>query len=612
MNGANVERVSHSGTQVQSLPAKKQGKVLPFLACICLGLVGNTGCVSHQNVKVKQTLVKKTKVEKHLPKRQVLIKKHKVKSILVTPTQRGQVGQSTHALRPPLKENARARKSLLVAAPMLGLEKYFRPLLKDSKKKKAKPKKAKGAKATQKAPTEAPVKKALPKKIPKSKKKLAKKKKGPPPILLPKSRRFKWALRRYYHRSWSYVHYTLRRRGLYEKNLRKWLKEKGAPEDLFLLAGVESGYHERLISPAWAAGMWQFIPRTGRHYGLKINTWVDERRNVQKATYAAAAYLTHLYKRYGKWEYAIGAYNAGEWSMNRALKRCPGMSFWKMRYRSRCKLPNETKEYVASFFALLYYYRNFPKKKKPVKVLPAITLTAVETPGPVSLANVATAIGLPLKDLFRFNPELSHWATPPGQKYKLLVPPLYVPLLKQYLSKPTARFPIKTVLVKAGASFRRVARKYRISKRTLKILNRLWGSKVPKSRTTLIIPILPEGRKRWYRSTKRALSRFVWQVRRFRWKFPAMKRIGPRTRYMRCYKVKRGDTLKKVLKTFRLQRSQLYRYNAWLGASLKKGWWLRLRWNSRCPKNAFQRKRSAILAKKRKKSKKRRYSRQAD
>ena len=154
--------------------------------------------------------------------------------------------------------------------------------------------------------------------------------------------------------------YTSKRSKLVEKILGLWpyyepifeaafIKE-GIPTELKYLSIIESALNPNAVSPAAAAGLWQFIPSTGRGMGLEINSLVDERRDTYKATQKAAEFLHQLYNTYGDWSLAIAAYNCGPGNVNKAMRRSGGKDFWEI-YNY---LPKETRGYVPAFIAAAY------------------------------------------------------------------------------------------------------------------------------------------------------------------------------------------------------------------------------------------------------------------
>jgi membrane-bound lytic murein transglycosylase D len=147
----------------------------------------------------------------------------------------------------------------------------------------------------------------------------------------------------------------LKRSGRYMNLFREVLKREGLPPDLVHLVFVESGFNVHAKSVSAAVGPWQFLRSTGQLWGLTVNQWVDERRDPEKSTVAAARYLKHLYTIFGDWPLALASYNAGEGTVLRAIKNQGTTNYWDLR------LPKQTEEYVPQFMAVLTIARE-PEK----------------------------------------------------------------------------------------------------------------------------------------------------------------------------------------------------------------------------------------------------------
>jgi membrane-bound lytic murein transglycosylase D len=167
---------------------------------------------------------------------------------------------------------------------------------------------------------------------------------------------------------------ALKRANYFMPMVRKIFRQEGLPEELAYLAVVESGFNPFATSPANAAGIWQFIPSTGRRFGLRIDDYIDERRDPYKSTIAAAKYLKTLYNMFGSWELAIAAYNCGEKCIAKRLESSSATSFSEIKNT----LPSQTKEYVPRFFAILLIANNPEKYGLDVKtnVYDVINFTA--------------------------------------------------------------------------------------------------------------------------------------------------------------------------------------------------------------------------------------------
>jgi membrane-bound lytic murein transglycosylase D len=214
----------------------------------------------------------------------------------------------------------------------------------------------------------------------------------------------------------------LSRSGRYLSMMRRIFQERDLPQDLVYLALVESGFNPFARSPAEAVGIWQFIEGTARRYGLKINDWVDERRDPEKATRAAAKYLQDLFRQFGCWYLAAAGYNAGEHRVERALGKHDDTSFWTLAQNG--DLPRETCHYVPQFIAAALIARN-PQKYGFDKVAyqRPLVYQVMKVPGGANLRQVAQVLDLDYQDLKELNPELKSDLAPPApQEYLLKIP----------------------------------------------------------------------------------------------------------------------------------------------------------------------------------------------
>jgi len=205
--------------------------------------------------------------------------------------------------------------------------------------------------------------------------------------------------------------------------IKEIFQEAGLPEDLAYLAMVESGFTPKAYSPAAASGMWQFIKGTGLRYGLAIDSYVDERRDPEKCTRAAANYLLDLYKQFGSWYLAAASYNCGEGRVQRELNQSNHKNFWELS-ANQC-LPTETKNYVPQMIAATIIAKN-PEKFgfKNVPYLPPMKHDKVAVTEPTSLTAAAVAVNVPTEEVAALNPELLRGVTPPdAQSYQLNLPP---------------------------------------------------------------------------------------------------------------------------------------------------------------------------------------------
>jgi membrane-bound lytic murein transglycosylase D len=310
----------------------------------------------------------------------------------------------------------------------------------------------------------------------------------------------------------------LSRSGRYLPMIHGQLRAAGLPEDLAYLAMIESGYNERAYSRARAVGVWQFIKATGRNYGLKINTYVDERRDPIKSTQAAVSYLGDLYSEFGSWYLAVAAYNAGEGKIRRAIKKYNTTDFWEIAQGKYLRL--ETKRYVPKLIAAIIIAKE-PEKYgfDYIEYAPPLAFETVEVPRWTALKAVALACDMEPADLKKYNNELRKEFTPPDNaSYPLRVPVGKKETVDKNLPRVQAVVStgFKSHTVKAGETLDGVCRKYGLTKTVVLKSNNLRSSGL-KAGQRLRIPyqttsyeMLPEGSvAKGYLATEAAGGNFV-------------------------------------------------------------------------------------------------------
>jgi membrane-bound lytic murein transglycosylase D len=213
----------------------------------------------------------------------------------------------------------------------------------------------------------------------------------------------------------------LTRLGHYKPIVENIFSEFNLPSDLVYLSLVESGFNPHAYSRARATGPWQFMKGTAILYGLRVDQYVDERRDPIKSTIAAARYLRDLYDMFGAWPLAMAAYNAGEGKVMRALQKSRADSFWEIAQTKHIR--RETKEYVPRFMAATIIAKN-PDQYGFIQEPPAPhQFEEVIVHRSIHLQNLAVAAGISFTELSRLNPELRRDVTPPDdQNYHLKVP----------------------------------------------------------------------------------------------------------------------------------------------------------------------------------------------
>jgi len=259
------------------------------------------------------------------------------------------------------------------------------------------------------------------------------------------------------------------------------------PSDLVNLSLVESGFNPYAYSRAKATGPWQFMQGTGKAYGLRIDHYVDERRDPIKSTVAAARYLRDLYDLFGTWPLAMAAYNAGEGKVMRALRKAQAETFLDI---SKTKLiRRETKQYVPRIMAATVIARNLDQYGFSQDSAPPHQFEEVVVDRAMHFRAIANATGISYEELRLLNPELRRDATPPNESaYHLKVPvgtstkvmsvldriPTYkfAPLMvkrSQYAKKDSSQW----YRVRAGDTLEKVSKRLRIPLKTLKAQNNL-------------------------------------------------------------------------------------------------------------------------------------------
>ncbi len=273
--------------------------------------------------------------------------------------------------------------------------------------------------------------------------------------------------------------------------MRNLLKEHGLPEDLVYLSLIESGFNPYAYSRAKAVGLWQFISLTGKRYGLRVDWWVDERRDPEKSTIAAAKYLKDLYDMFECWYLAAAGYNAGEYKIIRAMKRYQTEDFWTLtQYRY---LKRETKNYVPQMIAATIIAKD-PEKYgfTDIEYQEPLQYEKVNVPELTALSLVAKACEIPLDEIKDLNPEIRRGVTPPNEpEYEIKIPFGKKDLFQENFERlqPLEKFQFKTHLVKKGETLKKIARTYRVDLEPLLEMNHLNRKSQLSKGTTLLIPL---------------------------------------------------------------------------------------------------------------------------
>lgn len=291
--------------------------------------------------------------------------------------------------------------------------------------------------------------------------------------------------------------------------MREISRNEGMPDEILVLTFIESGLRPDAESKAKAVGFWQFMHPTGMEYGLnkKQSIWVDERRDPIKSTRAAMRYIRDLYLWFNDWYLTLNAYNWGWGNVRRALKQTnkTDPTFWDIRNQKNIKMPNEAREYVPLFLAVLKITSE-PEKYgidvSKLNYLPEFKFDVVEIEQAVNLSAVAKVIGTGVEEIRELNPELLYNITPPDRKYyRLRVPPG----LSKDFNRKFAQLPLEEKQpslnhrVERGEDIISIAEKFDVSIDELIRLNAIKGEGIALTyNTELKIPI---GGKTYAQST---------------------------------------------------------------------------------------------------------------
>jgi len=265
----------------------------------------------------------------------------------------------------------------------------------------------------------------------------------------------------------------LKRSERYLPFVRDVFLSHGLPHDLIYLPFIESGYNPMAYSRAGAAGMWQFMPGTGRLYGLTFDWWIDQRRDPYLATHAAAAHLAKLYDMFNDWNLSLAAYNAGEGRISRAMQRSGKDNYFALASVNRL-LARETRHYVPKFMAVLKIIQNLEELGfDPIDWNNDPKVAMLDVKGGTDLVALAQTCGLDWEDFRQLNPSFRRKVSPPGQKIAVYIPEDAQNKAVAYLSKPSSR-PYEgfdRYQVRRGDSWWRLSSRFNVPIDVLKRIN---------------------------------------------------------------------------------------------------------------------------------------------
>lgn len=281
----------------------------------------------------------------------------------------------------------------------------------------------------------------------------------------------------------------LERSKLYLYYIVEEVEKRGLPMEIALLPAIESAYKPYAYSRAKASGLWQFIPSTGRLYGLKTNWWYDGRRDIIASTRAALDYLQKLYGDFGDWQLALAAYNAGEGRIARAIE-------WNRRkglptdYVHLKQLKAETRHYVPKLMAMVNVVSDPQRFGIQLPNIPNEPyFTTVETDSQVDLGVIARLTGMEVDELHFINPGYTRWATDPNGPHHVLVPADKKDAVLAGLSNLPEHERVQWMHheVRRGETLYSIARRYKLTVEAIRASNKI--SRALRVGQDLLLPI---------------------------------------------------------------------------------------------------------------------------
>lgn len=301
------------------------------------------------------------------------------------------------------------------------------------------------------------------------------------PVQLPYNQIVKGYISRYVNPRYGTMGRILGMSEYYFPIIEEALLKEGLPIELRALPIIESALSPTAVSPMGAVGLWQFMPATGKSYGLEINSLVDERRDPVRATEAACRYLKDLYAIYGDWSLAIAAYNCGPGNVNKAMARSGGKNFWEIYDY----LPRETRGYVPAFIGATYAYAYHGLHGiEPAEPPIPLATDTLRIDRILHLGQIASTIDVPIETLRQLNPQYKLDIVPATNKVYTLVLPQrnvsqYIACQDEIMAKDSAylkeyinpanidkkkKAPSGTYYtVKRGDTLGAIARRYRVT-----------------------------------------------------------------------------------------------------------------------------------------------------
>jgi membrane-bound lytic murein transglycosylase D len=345
-------------------------------------------------------------------------------------------------------------------------------------------------------------------------------------------------MQRVTNRSSRYYHYVLNK-----------VLAAGLPAEIALLPIVESGFDTFAYSHGRAAGAWQFIPSTGRMFGLKQTWWYDGRRDVIASTEAAIAYLQQLNGMFdGDWLLAIAAYNGGPGTVSKAIKankkRGKPTDYWSL------SLPKETMHYVPKLLGLSQVVADHAGTDKLTTVANEAYFEVIDTGSQIDLAQAAELASVSVDEIYRLNPGYNQWATDPEGPHRLLVPISQAELFRSNLEQLPAnkRIAWQRYIIQPGDSLLKLSKQYQVSVEMIRTLNNLEGNVIVAGKP-LMIPVASKDASAYSLSAAQRVIKRQQQLTRTN----AANRV--------VHEVASGDSLWTISKKYKVTVKQIASWN---------------------------------------------------
>ncbi len=359
---------------------------------------------------------------------------------------------------------------------------------------------------------------------------------------------YKW-INYFQNKGREHIEKYLSRSTRYIPMMKQVLREYELPEDLVYVAMIESGFSSRAHSTASAVGYWQFIEGTGRRYGLKISSYVDERRDPVLSTRSAAAYLKNLYNTFESWHLALASYNAGEYRIGRLILAHSSRNFWYLATQSA--FPKETSNYIPKLIAVIRIAKD-PEKYGFTDIIyqAPMEYDTVQISHPISLKKLAANINIDYKQLQHLNPryrgeyipldssEGTTLRVPVGMKEQATAI-----IAQSKMKKPTYSSDYFWLRVRKGDNLSSLAHRHRTSISAIQRLNKMSKSSTLYAGKKIKIP--------YYNSQRKP-------------------------RLAKKHVVKRGESLYRIANKYNVKTSRLKKLNHLRGTVIHPGQVLRL------------------------------------